>query len=87
MRTGILGGTFNPVHLGHLRAAEEVRKKFKLDIIYFIPCNKPPHKTSNDLLPANHRYKILKSAIKALKSNVAENHILLTQSNTSCTRE
>lgn len=64
MRIGILGGTFNPVHLGHLRAAEEVREKFRLNIIYFIPCNKPPHKTSTELLPAKIRFKMLKDAIK-----------------------
>jgi nicotinate-nucleotide adenylyltransferase len=65
MRIGIFGGTFNPIHLGHLRAAGEVRKKFKLDIIYFIPCNKPPHKTSDELLPPEVRLKLLKDAIKA----------------------
>lgn len=65
MRIGVMGGTFNPVHLGHLRCAEEVRKKFRLDIIYFIPCNKPPHKTSDGLLPAKVRFKMLKDAIKA----------------------
>lgn len=65
MRIGVMGGTFNPVHSGHLRAAQEVRKKFKLDVIYFIPCNKPPHKTKEKLLPASIRYKLLKDAIKS----------------------
>ncbi len=64
MRIGLMGGTFNPVHLGHLRAAEEVREKFKLNIIYFVPCNEPPHKSNIDLIDANIRLQMLKLAIK-----------------------
>ena len=41
-RLGILGGTFNPVHYGHLAAAEEVRDRLKLDRILFIPSASPP---------------------------------------------
>lgn len=66
MRIGILGGTFNPVHLGHLRAAEEVREKFNLDIIYFIPCNEPPHKSSSELISANHRLEMVRLALKGI---------------------
>ena len=44
MRTGILGGTFNPPHLGHLRAAELARDALRLDRVLFIPTNIPPHK-------------------------------------------
>jgi len=43
MRIGLFGGTFNPVHLGHLRAAVEVRESFELDEIYLIPAALPPH--------------------------------------------
>jgi len=64
MRIGILGGTFNPIHYGHLRAAEEVYEKFTLDIVYFIPCNKPPHKTQQDLIPPEERLKMINLAIK-----------------------
>ena len=41
---GIMGGTFNPVHLAHLSMAEQVRKQLHLDEIWFIPNNTPPHK-------------------------------------------
>lgn len=49
MRTGILGGTFNPPHLGHLHAAQLAHDALKLDRVLFIPTNIPPHKT----LPQN----------------------------------
>lgn len=45
MRTGILGGTFNPPHLGHLRAAQLAKDALDLDRVLFIPTNIPPHKT------------------------------------------
>ena len=43
-RVGLFGGTFNPIHLGHLRAAEEVREALELDRIDFVPSSVPPHK-------------------------------------------
>ena len=49
MRTGILGGTFNPPHVGHLHAAQLAHDALKLDRVLFIPTNIPPHKT----LPAH----------------------------------
>jgi nicotinate-nucleotide adenylyltransferase len=44
IKLGVFGGTFNPIHIGHLRLAEDVREKFSLDNILFIPTNIPPHK-------------------------------------------
>ncbi|MDD5465420.1 MAG: nicotinate-nucleotide adenylyltransferase [Candidatus Omnitrophica bacterium] len=67
MKIGILGGTFNPVHLGHLILAEEVREKLALDKIIFIPTALPPHKDNVDIAPAADRLKMLELAIKGNK--------------------
>lgn len=68
MKLGLFGGTFNPIHSGHLRAAEEITEKIKLDKICFIPSNIPPHKDDDDLEASEHRYKMVKLAI-----NVSDN--------------
>lgn len=60
---GLFGGTFNPIHLGHLRSAEVVREEFALDRVYFIPSARPPHKGGEDLAPAYHRLKMVELAI------------------------
>jgi len=52
---GIFGGTFNPVHFGHLAIAEEIRTKFNLDKIIFVPTHLPPHKQPEDLAEAGMR--------------------------------
>ncbi|HET9870424.1 MAG TPA: adenylyltransferase/cytidyltransferase family protein, partial [bacterium] len=52
----IFGGTFNPIHYGHLAIAEEVRTKFNLDKVIFLPAYLPPHKTGDDLADARHRF-------------------------------
>ena len=54
VKVGIFGGTFNPVHYGHLRAAEEVREKLDLDRILFIPAKNPPLKRK-EIADAYHR--------------------------------
>ncbi|MCF7876955.1 MAG: nicotinate-nucleotide adenylyltransferase [Candidatus Omnitrophica bacterium] len=51
MQIGILGGTFNPPHIGHLILAQEMLDELKLDKIFFIPANNPPHKKGNQLEP------------------------------------
>jgi nicotinate-nucleotide adenylyltransferase len=50
-RIGLFGGTFNPIHLGHLRAAEEVREALQLERISFIPSRVPPHKQQDEIDP------------------------------------
>ena len=60
---GILGGTFNPIHYGHLAAAEEVRDRLKLDRVLFIPSYLPPHKHEEDMPPAVRRLEMLRLAI------------------------
>jgi len=64
MRVGLFGGSFNPIHLGHLRAAEEVREALQLDLVYFIPAASPPHKEASDLAPAEHRLAMVRQGTK-----------------------
>lgn len=61
MRIGIIGGTFDPIHLGHLRAAEEIYWAFELDRIIFVPAARPPHK-ENAAASALHRYEMVSLA-------------------------
>lgn len=63
-RIGILGGTFNPIHIGHLAMAETVREKMDLKKIIFVPAYIPPHKKIKDLASADHRYNMVRLAIK-----------------------
>lgn len=63
MKAGILGGSFNPIHNGHLILADEARQKLKLDKVYFIPLNQPAHKEDKELLPARDRLRMVKSAV------------------------
>ena len=63
-RLGIFGGTFNPVHFGHLAAAEEVRDRLELDKIIFIPSFLPPHKIDEDIPSAVQRQEMVRLAIK-----------------------
>jgi len=63
VRAGILGGTFDPVHFGHLRAAEEVADAFNLSTIMFIPAAKPPHKDGGELTSFTHRWRMLELAL------------------------
>ena len=64
MRIGILGGTFNPVHNGHLYIAGQALKKLSLDKIIFIPTFIPPHKKIKDGIKPADRLHMLKSAIR-----------------------
>lgn len=62
-KVGLFGGTFDPVHMGHLRAGEEIREMLGLSGIYFIPSAIPPHKESSDITPSHHRLKMLDLAL------------------------
>ena len=62
-RIGLFGGTFNPVHLAHLRAAEEVREQCALDRVEFVLSAVPPHKTSVELASVEHRRRMLELAL------------------------
>jgi len=63
MRTGIFGGTFNPIHLAHLRVAEEVREACHLDRILFLPAAIPPHKTIAADIPFSDRLAMVAAAV------------------------
>ncbi len=65
MKIGILGGTFNPIHLGHLILAEEVMNLVGLDKIIFIPCYIPPHKSSKGVIRVTSRLNMVKFAIES----------------------
>lgn len=66
MKLGIMGGTFDPIHFGHLALAESARESFKLDEVLFIPSARPPHKLGRNIAPEVHR---LFMTFLATKSN------------------
>ena len=63
MRLGIFGGTFNPIHAGHLLLAETARESFGLNRVVFIPAHQPPHKPGRTLLAGSVRLKLIQLAI------------------------
>jgi nicotinate-nucleotide adenylyltransferase len=63
-KIGILGGTFNPIHNGHLIMAEEIRETFNLDKVLFIPSGNPPHKSSKEVIDKEHRFNMVSEAIE-----------------------
>lgn len=65
MKWGLFGGTFDPIHTGHLRCAVEVREIFDLDRIIFIPAAQQPLKTGKDITPFHHRELMVKLAVEA----------------------
>jgi nicotinate-nucleotide adenylyltransferase len=62
-KLGIFGGTFNPIHRGHLIVAKEVREGFDLDQICFVPAAIPPHKQTKKVAEASHRLEMIRLAI------------------------
>ena len=65
MRIGLFGGTFDPIHWGHLRSAEEVSESFDLNKVYFIPAAVPPHKGELNLLRDYYLAQVAKSGVAA----------------------
>lgn len=62
-RIGLMGGTFDPIHLAHLHIAEEAREAFELDRVLFIPAAQPPHKQGKKIASAAQRIAMVKMAI------------------------
>ena len=65
MRIGILGGTFDPPHIGHLVIAEEALEKLQLERVYFVPAQQPPHKLGELISPFADRVAMLQLALNA----------------------
>lgn len=63
-RIGIFGGSFNPIHMGHLILAQDALELFELNKIIFVPCACPPHKPAKDLAPADHRLSMIEAALE-----------------------
>lgn len=63
-RIGIMGGTFNPVHNGHIYMAQKAYEEFALDNVLFIPAGKPPHKGGEGMADKEHRFTMLELAIQ-----------------------
>jgi len=63
-RTGIFGGTFDPIHLGHLIAAQEIQRKEHLDRVVFIPSAIPPHKAYEGMAASEDRWRMVNLAIR-----------------------
>ncbi len=63
MKIGLLGGTFDPIHFGHLRLAEEVREALGLEQVWFIPAGTPPHKRAEPHSPFRDRLELVRLAV------------------------
>jgi nicotinate-nucleotide adenylyltransferase len=63
LRLGLFGGSFDPVHCGHLQLALAAQKEFKLQKVVFVPARRPPHKKDKELLPAGKRVRMLSLAL------------------------
>lgn len=72
-RLGVMGGTFDPIHHGHLVTAEEARVQFALDGVLFVPSGQPPHKDPADVTPSEHRY------LMAFLATVSNPHISVSR--------
>ena len=63
-RVGILGGTFNPIHIGHMAIAQTALERCRLDQVVFVPAAVPPHKRIARLAPADHRLQMVRLAVR-----------------------
>lgn len=65
-RIGILGGSFNPIHAGHMRMAVEARETVGLDRVLLMPAGEPPHKPVEGMLPFAHRLRLVELAVRGV---------------------
>lgn len=66
MKIGILGGSFNPIHTGHVRMAIETLEQLSLDRVELVPAKQPPHKTGSEILPFELRLELVNRAIEGI---------------------
>lgn len=64
VKIGLMGGTFNPVHNGHLLLAEQAKEQYRLDHVVFLPAGKPPHKQEKEILPDSLRLRLTRIAVR-----------------------
>jgi nicotinate-nucleotide adenylyltransferase len=72
MRLGILGGTFDPVHFGHLLLAETCREQLRLDEVRFVPAATPPHKQNDEISDGDMRAEMLRLAVSGYPEFVVD---------------
>jgi len=65
MKEGLFGGTFNPLHNGHIQVISHVKKTFAIDRIHLIPCGIPPHKPFQNLAPGQDRFEMIENTLRA----------------------
>jgi nicotinate-nucleotide adenylyltransferase len=63
-RVGVFGGSFNPIHFGHLLLADEICEALAFDRVLFVPAAVPPHKPAAELTPAEHRFRMTELAVR-----------------------
>lgn len=68
VRVGVLGGTFNPIHLGHLHIAKSIQRLFCLSQVHFVVATTPPHKALENLISFSHRYAMVSLAVAGIPS-------------------
>lgn len=73
-RYGIMGGTFNPIHLAHLYIAYEAKEQLDLDTIIFMPAGNPPHKRKNSIIDSSFRLDMVKLAIEDYKDFIVSDY-------------
>lgn len=74
MKIGIMGGTFNPIHNGHLLLAETAKKEGNLDEIWFMPSGLPAHKSNSELLSSEHRLAMVQLAVNGMADYSASSY-------------
>src|SRR6476620_9979736 len=84
MRLGLYGGSFDPIHYGHLLLAECARETLQLDEVWLMPAAVPPHKQSRELAPAKHRLAMLELAL-AGHEQIKSSHIGIDRGGVSYT--